>query len=742
MSSSVVSIPASQPNATRASPDNRLSIIDHSNDSDGSDVPDILLLSDDLDDSDESEDDTTSLRSLLPTILRELAPEPSHNVLVSPPFDQTPTYNSLDELVDAARLLAAPYGFDIIRKPKSSTRIYLQCSFSSSYSSNRQASRRREVPDPVNSRSRKTDCPWVIRASTRNLQDPLWRISNVCQDHNHPPSRPEALPSLRSLSVTSEVADRIHNLFATRTRPIRILEHIRRDFPGVMLTAEDLHSRRRKWEAQSRPGNTATEACVRELEKNGELYRPYLNGRRQLLGLVYTTATARALLHRFPTVIFIDCTYKTNRYRMPMLHIVGFTCTNQTFTAGIALMLRETTDWYDVAFEAFLSLTAILKTDIKVVITDREVALHHAIAKHLPDSFLHLCTWHIGENVKKAAKSSFFGHGGDWKKQLSEFRTKWWQRVVCATTETGMEEGMAEIRAEYAEPRYRDAIEYLEGLLDFKEQWVQAYTDRHKTLGQHGNSRIEGNHRALKDFIDSKNGDIIRVVSALKGYFSNQWLAIIDRIERQRTRPILKIHTLFNAIKARVSRHAIALVQHQIDLRRQSMSDDVDSRSNCSDLFKTAFGLPCSHDIDQVLAEDRYLSLDQIDRHWQLPTSNELTDWVNYVNRIAGAPNSHEVILPNEFDYDVESAVVHNPPINFRRAHDRSPPPSARRSQVNQEAPDVLPTGRISTAAERAVGRTRTRRVTCRYCNKRNHRSENCPVEASRESETIRASGE
>ena len=168
-------------------------------------------------------------------------------------------------------------------------------------------------------------------------------------------------PVLRLLRVCAAVLSRKRSSTEYIPYSQRVLNPHESSNTFGVLTSEDLQTRRRQWEAKSRPGNTATEACIKELEDNGELHRPFLNSHRQLIGLVYTTPTARALLRRFPTVIFIDCTYKTNRYRMPMLHLVGFACTNQTFTAGIALILRETTDWYDVAIEAFLSLTTSQK---------------------------------------------------------------------------------------------------------------------------------------------------------------------------------------------------------------------------------------------------------------------------------------------------------------------------------------------------------------------------------------------
>ena len=43
---------------------------------------------------------------------------------------------------------------------------------------------------------------------------------------------------------------------------------------------------------------------------------------------------SKKFLECFPEVLIIDCTYKTNRYKLPLLYIVGQINTNSTFYAG------------------------------------------------------------------------------------------------------------------------------------------------------------------------------------------------------------------------------------------------------------------------------------------------------------------------------------------------------------------------------------------------------------------------
>lgn len=57
------------------------------------------------------------------------------------------------------------------------------------------------------------------------------------------------------------------------------------------------------------------------------------------------------ILHAFPSVLIMDCTYKTNRYGLPLLEVVGVTCTNLTFLVVFIYMEAEHEENYTWAME-------------------------------------------------------------------------------------------------------------------------------------------------------------------------------------------------------------------------------------------------------------------------------------------------------------------------------------------------------------------------------------------------------
>jgi hypothetical protein len=52
----------------------------------------------------------------------------------------------------------------------------------------------------------------------------------------------------------------------------------------------------------------------------------------------------------------MDCTYKTNKYRQPLLEIIGITSTDLTFAVGFVYMEFEKTDNYRWALEKLKGL--------------------------------------------------------------------------------------------------------------------------------------------------------------------------------------------------------------------------------------------------------------------------------------------------------------------------------------------------------------------------------------------------
>jgi hypothetical protein len=63
------------------------------------------------------------------------------------------------------------------------------------------------------------------------------------------------------------------------------------------------------------------------------------------------------MLHAHPDILLMDCTYCTNRYRLPLLHIVGCTSLQTFFSAGFCFLRNESESDYHWAISNFLLKT-------------------------------------------------------------------------------------------------------------------------------------------------------------------------------------------------------------------------------------------------------------------------------------------------------------------------------------------------------------------------------------------------
>jgi hypothetical protein len=62
------------------------------------------------------------------------------------------------------------------------------------------------------------------------------------------------------------------------------------------------------------------------------------------------------MLRRYPYVLWMDCTYKTNIYKIPLLDIVGATSTGNSFYAGFAFIQNEREASYRLIFDCLQEL--------------------------------------------------------------------------------------------------------------------------------------------------------------------------------------------------------------------------------------------------------------------------------------------------------------------------------------------------------------------------------------------------
>jgi len=135
------------------------------------------------------------------------------------------------------------------------------------------------------------------------------------------------------------------------------------------------------------------------------------------------------LLHTFPQVLIMDCTYKTNMYRLPLIEIVGVTSTDITFSVVFAYLDVEREDNFSWCLDS-LKCQMHDRLMPSIIVNDKDLVLMNAIERIFPISRHFLCRWHIRKNIIVQCKKIF-----DTKEKVDLFFFSWDIMVLAETKE-------------------------------------------------------------------------------------------------------------------------------------------------------------------------------------------------------------------------------------------------------------------------------------------------------------------
>ena len=110
----------------------------------------------------------------------------------------------------------------------------------------------------------------------------------------------------------------------------------------------------------------------------------------------------------FNIIILMDNMYKTNKYRMSLLEVVGITSIGLTFFVAFCLLAAEKENNFVWAFDKLKWLYFRVDAYPRVVVCDKDIALINAIRIVFSEACNLLYQFHIDKNVK--AKSKMLVH--------------------------------------------------------------------------------------------------------------------------------------------------------------------------------------------------------------------------------------------------------------------------------------------------------------------------------------------
>ena len=323
--------------------------------------------------------------------------------------------------------------------------------------------------------TKKCDCPFKIIGVKLTSSDD-WSVKVVCGFHNH-----RAAKQLEGHSYAGRLSDGEKTILSDMTKnlvkPRNILLSIKNHDEYNVSTMKTIYNARHKHRLLNSAGRSQMQQLMKQLNEC-----KYVEWHRKdesndcVRDLFWAHPTSIQLLNAFCSVLIMDCTYKTNRYRLPLLEIVGVTSTNLTFSVAFVYLEAERVDNYTWAIEKLQSLMFADRLP-NVIVTDRELALMNVVRLVFPTTTNLLCRWHISKNVLGNCKK-FFERKDKWEAFMLA-----WSVLVFSSKEDDYERNLRSLTTDYY--TYPGVVKYVteSWLTPYKERFVAAWTNKVMHLG-------------------------------------------------------------------------------------------------------------------------------------------------------------------------------------------------------------------------------------------------------------------
>lgn len=536
-------------------------------------------------------------------VIFQMAAAPT-NTMVESPAPTLTVFDSKDKLVRYAREYYHNNGIGItIESYTQDVEVRLQCDRGGKYKGEGSENAIR------NRATRRIGCPFKLKG-VRYARDNEWHLKAMNLNHNHQPSdNMAAHPIARRL--TAEDSKRVELLSNAGIPPRKIKNILRAENERFIGTSKTIYNAKFKIKKIGLGDMSALQVLLDELTNAKYKINYTTDEDNHLLNLFFAPELSIKYLKQYNNVILMDSTYKTNRFGLPLLNVVGVNSNYRTFTIGLAFMTNES----ESAFTWVLrNIEALFPTNAypKCIVTDRDLALMNASGCVFPNSKPILCKWHINKNITSRCKKNFETNAA-W-----ESFQKLWEQVCSSEGENTYNVRLNALKSAIGESS--DTMVYLNNVwLPHKDRFVSYFVDAFMHLDQVNTSRVESAHAYLKTFIETSVGDILVTTRLIINAIKEQFHEIEAEIASDKIAvPIRARGPMYASIITKISAFALdKIITAYTEFVKRA------SPSTCSKYFSVVFGLPCPHVITQKIISGGTLTTSDFDKQWHIDFRDE-----------------------------------------------------------------------------------------------------------------------
>ncbi|MBW0575764.1 hypothetical protein O181_115479 [Austropuccinia psidii MF-1] len=235
--------------------------------------------------------------------------------------------------------------------------------------------------------SRKLDYPFRLYAR-KYAESTTWTLKVKNPEHSHDATENiMAHHAFRKFNEqeTSQISQMSESLLMPRKIQAQLCSQRESDRPVIL---HNTYNQVKKIKKDKLQGRRPIDALIDTLKEENFVWSSARDAEGHITSLFFTHPLSIKLLHGFPHVIIMDYTYKTNKYKMPLFLIVGFSSTNKNFSGDFCLMKNETEPSCTWALNKYIK-KVLNNTNLApppVIVVDGDLALKNSLKKIFPDS--------------------------------------------------------------------------------------------------------------------------------------------------------------------------------------------------------------------------------------------------------------------------------------------------------------------------------------------------------------------
>lgn len=263
----------------------------------------------------------------------------------------------------------------------------------------------------------KQNCPmklWAIALDPKEPEGPWaiqWIRNNGSHIHNHSAvTKGSTLPIHRRNARTPAMEQFLLDCNTAGLPASNIQTMLRSKFGSHSFqTKKDINNFKRKIRKILLEAQTPAEGAIQLLQDLKFHHSFDINETTKELERMWMShPTSIDLLKRNFDIIYLDCTFKTNRYNRPVLNICGSMANNKTFQIGLAILPSEREDHFIWAFQQVEKLFRQERIPLpQIFISDRDRACLNALSAVFPSVPTIICAWHRGKDIEAYARRTF-----------------------------------------------------------------------------------------------------------------------------------------------------------------------------------------------------------------------------------------------------------------------------------------------------------------------------------------------